>query len=207
MVISLLAYLATFSGQLYFRKRNFFKLLQSNCFDTAVTLSEQLILQSSCFFEELRSRKSHFLASVIFSEYLVFRSETSTEQPLLESRKFFRAANFRNSHFFGEAIAQNKDIYKRAPSSKQVLLHSISFFRRATTSKKLIFERKIFRLSYFFGELPFQSGHFFKIYYLLQQPPFQKSYFPTTFFFRRVAISQLRFLSTATLTIYQLVIK
>ena len=36
---------------------------------------------------------------------------------------------------------------------------------------------------------------------------FQKSYFLTTYFFRRVAISLLRFLSTITLTIYQLVIK
>ena len=96
---------ATFSGQLYFRRSNFFKLLWSNCFDATVTLSEQLFLQSSCFFKELCFRKIHFLASIIFPEYLIFRSETSSEQPLLENRKFFRAVTFRKSHFFGGGIA------------------------------------------------------------------------------------------------------
>ena len=40
MAISFLAYVATFSGQLYFL-RNFFTLLQSNYFDTKITFSEQ----------------------------------------------------------------------------------------------------------------------------------------------------------------------
>ena len=42
--------------------------------------------------------------------------------------------------------------------------------------------------------------------YLLYQLPFQKSYFLTIYFFRRVIISQLCFLFTATLPIYQLVV-
>ena len=56
----------------------------------------------AAFFKEHRFRKSHFLAAVIFSEYLSFRNETSTEQPLCENRKFFRAATFRNSYLFVE---------------------------------------------------------------------------------------------------------
>ena len=58
--------------------------------------SEQLL------FKELHFRKSHFLAVVIFSEYLVFRNET--EQPHFENRKFFRVVAFRNSYIFGEVI-------------------------------------------------------------------------------------------------------
>ena len=50
MEISLLAYEATFSGQLYFWRNYFFILLQSNNFDVAVTFSEQLFLQSSYLF-------------------------------------------------------------------------------------------------------------------------------------------------------------
>ena len=71
--------------------------------------------KAAAFFKELRFRKSHFLAVVIFSEYLIFRNETSNEQPLCENRKFFRAVPFRNSYFYGGVIAQNKDIYRRAP--------------------------------------------------------------------------------------------
>ena len=68
-----------------------------NYFNTTVNLSEDLFLQSSYFFfKELRFRKSHSLAADIFSEYLIFRNETSTEQPLCENRKIFRAVTFWN---------------------------------------------------------------------------------------------------------------
>ena len=50
MAISILAYSVTFSGQLYFWRNYFFTLLQSNYFDTAITFSEQLFLQSSYIF-------------------------------------------------------------------------------------------------------------------------------------------------------------
>ena len=96
--ISLLAYVATFSGQLYFGRSYFFTLFQSNYFDTTVTFSGQLFLQNSCCF--LLFQNSHFFAGVIFSEQLLFRSENSIEQPLLENRKFFTAVTFRNSYFF-----------------------------------------------------------------------------------------------------------
>ena len=65
MAIFLTAYLPTFSEQLYFRRIYFFTLL--NYFDTTVTLSEHLFIQSSWLFEELRFRKS------IFSQQLFFR--------------------------------------------------------------------------------------------------------------------------------------
>ena len=74
------AYVATFSGQLYFGRSYFFTLFQSNYFDTTVTFSGQLFLQNSCCF--LLFQNSHFFAGVIFSEQLLFQSENSTEQPL-----------------------------------------------------------------------------------------------------------------------------
>ena len=103
-----LVYLATFLGQLYFRRSNFFKLLYSNCFSTTVTLSEQLFRQSSCFFKELRFQKIHFLKPVIFSEYLIFRSKISTKQPLLENRKFLRQLLFRRATFLTEELPRLK---------------------------------------------------------------------------------------------------
>ena len=119
-----------------------FILLQSNYFDATVTFLEQLFLHSSYFFEELPFRNSHFLATVIFSEYLLSRSKTSTEQPLLRNRKFIRAATFQNCYLFGREIVKGKDSHRRTRFSNQVLLHSINFFREDTFSKKLIFQKR-----------------------------------------------------------------
>ena len=67
MAISLLAYVATFSGQLYFRRNYFFTLFQSNYFDTTVIFSEQLALQRCHFFSRsFLFHNSHFFAAVIF---------------------------------------------------------------------------------------------------------------------------------------------
>ena len=64
IAISVLAYLATFSEQLYFGKSYFFTLFQSNYSDTTVTFSEQLFLQNSCFF--VLFQNSHSFARVFF---------------------------------------------------------------------------------------------------------------------------------------------
>ena len=103
MVIFLLSYLSTFSGQLYYWRSYFFTLL--NYFDKTVALLEHLFIRPVAFFKELRFRKSYFLATVIFSEYLIFRNQTSTKQSLCENRKFFRVVTFWNSYFFGGLIA------------------------------------------------------------------------------------------------------
>ena len=129
--------------------------------------------------------------------YLIFRKQTSIEQSLCQNRKFFRVVTFRDSYFFGGVIAQNKDIYRRTP-----LIEAGTSAQHQLFQKSFIFEKPTFP-----GELPFQGCHFFKRRYFLQQQPFLKGYFLTTYFFRRVAISKLNFLSTATLIIYQLAIK
>ena len=108
MVIFLLAYLATFSGQLYFRRSYFFVTFR------VTALTQELLFQSSYFFRTaafLRSsvfEKVISLQLVIYSEYLIFRSETSTEHPLLENGKFFRSVTFWNSHFLAEELRRIK---------------------------------------------------------------------------------------------------
>ena len=67
--------------------------------------------------------------------------------------------------------------------------------------KNEFFKKAIFCITHLFREATFSKE------VLLQLLPFQKSYLFTTYFFRRVTISELHFLSTATLHIYQLVIK
>ena len=86
-----------------------------------VTFSGQLFLQNSCCF--LLFQNSHFLVGVIFSEWLLFRSENPIEQPLLESRKFSTAVTFRNSYFFSEELLKiyisKKSYFFKAGTSAQ----------------------------------------------------------------------------------------
>ena len=83
MAISLLTYLATFSGQFYFWRSYFFILPPSNYFDTTVTISKQLLLQSCYFFEEL----------------------PFPEQSPLGSSYFFRIATFSKENFYQAATS------------------------------------------------------------------------------------------------------
>ena len=75
----------------------------SSHFFRVTTLTQQLLFQDSYFFRTAAFfplfQNSHFFAGVIFSEQLLFRSETSTEQALFENKKFFTEITFRNSYF------------------------------------------------------------------------------------------------------------
>ena len=205
MTISLLASVATFSGQLYF---HFFTLVQSNYFDTTVNFSGQLFLQRSCFF-----LKRSFFRSVTSLQQLSFQNsyflrEISTEQALLVNRKFFMLVNFRNSYLFGAGIVQNRDIYRRATFSNQVLLHSVNFFRKTTFWKKLMFQNSnILHYLLLLESYLFTVATSSKKRQLVQQLPFQKNFCFTTQFFRRVTISEIRLLSKVTRPIYQLVVR
>ena len=194
----LLAYLATFSGQLFFRT-----LLQSNCFNRTVTLLEPLFLQNSCFF------KIFLFERVIPLQQLFFQNTSFFGVELLPSSHFLRIGNSLGQLLFGtateqlsqflllkvtisyqglastlnslgEGIAQNKDAYRRGLLLNQALMHSISVFY--IFEKVNFSEKKYSAFSTFSEELLFQSSHFFKRHYLLQQLPFQKSYFLTTYF-------------------------
>ena len=80
IAISPLAYVATFSGQLYFGRSYFFTLFQSNYFDTTVTFSEHLFLP-----QQLLIFLFHFFRTVTFSQELFFQNSFFLEQ------KFYRA--------------------------------------------------------------------------------------------------------------------
>ena len=196
-MISLLEYVATFSGQIYFCRSYFFTLFQSNYFDTTVTFSGQLFLQNSCCF--LLFQSSRFFAGVIFLEKLLPQRENSTEQPLLENRKFFTAVTFRDSYFFRRNCLGLSYI-KSASFSKQVLLHNINLFRKVTFWKKLIFQNINFRITYFSWRPEFRATSFWKdatFYssYLFRKATFlQHSFSEELLFHSYVSFWQLHFL-------------
>ena len=73
-------------------------------FNTRVTFSERLFLQSSCFL------RSSFFRTVTFSQHFIFRSETSTEKPYLENRKFFSVVASRTSYL--QKISTEKLLFR-----------------------------------------------------------------------------------------------
>ena len=201
MTISLLLYLATFSGLFYFRRNYLFTLFQSNYFDTIVTFSEQLFLQSSCFFRGILLSKEPFRCSS-YSNTQFFGAK-----PLLSSY-FLRIESSLGQLLFGTPNFVAEELIRIKISAEELLFQSRYLCTASAFSEELHFRKRqflrkqMFNITYFF-----RAATFIKIRYLLQLLSCQKSYFLTTYFFRRVTISQLRFLFTATLTIYQLVIK
>ena len=98
MAISLLAYVAIFSGSFIFGKVTSSNFFRANFFK----VSRELVFRSSSFFraavffQEILFQNSHFF-SAYFSEQLLLRSEISTEKSYVENRKFFSAITFRNT--------------------------------------------------------------------------------------------------------------
>ena len=78
-------------------------------------------------------------------------------------------------------------------------------FRKAAFLKKLIFQKIMFRITYFFWRAIFLEQLLFQKTLPSIAATFSEEL--TTYFFRRVAVSQLRLLSTVTLLIHSLVIK
>ena len=151
---------------------------------------------------------SHFFAFIISEQLLLLQSETSTEQPLLQNRELSGQLPFETATFLVEELFRKKDIYRRATFSKQVILHIINFSRKAIFWKKLIIQKSNTLYYLLLLESCFlEQQPLFQRRYLLYHFTFQKTCFFTRYFFRRVNISQLRFLSTAILLTYLLVNK
>ena len=91
IAISLLAYIATFLGQLYFGRSYFFTLFQSNYFDTttfgAAISSEQLLF--SPFSEQSLFCRSYFFRIASFPEEVLYSSYCSG-QLFFRKNYFFR---------------------------------------------------------------------------------------------------------------------
>ena len=108
------AYVATFSGQLYFWRNYFFTLLQSNYFDTKVFffgagISSELLFKELPFSEQLLLSNSHFF----------------------QNSYFFRAKLLPSSHF----LRLGQVLFRRPTFLVEKL------FRRVTFWKKLIFRK------------------------------------------------------------------
>ena len=180
IVISLLAYVATFSGQFYFWRSYFFTLFQSNYFDITVTFSEQLFLQNSCFL-----LRSTFFRTVIFSQ-LFFQNSFFFRAKILQSSHSLRIGSFLGQLLFGTTIFLAEELFRIKISTEELIFQSRYFSTASPFSGKLhkanISEKQYSALPTFSGELPFQSGHVFKRCRLLQHS-FQKSCFFTTYYF------------------------
>ena len=156
------------------------------------TSAGQLLLQSNQFYKTVTFLKQllflsrYFFTTLTSSQELFFKkniwSKTSTNQLLLESRQFFKAASFSEQLPFKKT---NIDIYRRTYFSKQTFLRNIKFLFNKVTSSK---------------EVPFQET-FFQSNFFLKRAPFLQYNISEEVLFHSFA------LSTATLPIYQLVIK
>ena len=101
IAISLLAYVATLSGQVYFRRSYFFTLFQSDYFDTTVNFPEQLFLQRNRFFRISFSRGVTYL-----QHFLFFQSSYFFRVKLLASSHFLRIVQllFETATFLAEDL-------------------------------------------------------------------------------------------------------
>ena len=125
-----------------FLERLLFHTFQSDYFDTAVTFSEQILFQSSCFLSPF-SEPSLFCSSSFFQNSFFFRTKIL---------QFFMAVSFRNSCFFLFRIKYlKKSYFFKAGTSTQYQV-----FQKSYILKKFSFSEKQYSaLPTFSGELPF----------------------------------------------------
>ena len=153
----LLVYVANFPGQLHFRRSYFFKvsisserLLLGKQFDTTVTFSEQLFLQSSYFFRSklLPSsciRMCSSIGQLLFQNNYFFRA-TFSMQVFLHCIKFFRIS------FFNKAASSKKITFQNSYFFRKAILHSAYFYH-----KRHLFIVANFSLSYIFVAVHFSE--------------------------------------------------
>ena len=155
MGISLLAYVATFSGQVYICRSYFVTLIQSNYFDKTftisseqlpflrssffrtITYSQQLFCQNSYFFRAKLLPSSHFLKIGSFFEQLLFRTATFLEEELFRIRIYTEGLLFRSSYFcthFGKS-----QLFRKAIFPITYFFLESYLFRVATFSKDATF--------------------------------------------------------------------
>ena len=90
MAISLFAYVATFTGQLYFWRGYSFALLQSNYFDTTVYFSERAISSEQLFF----FFRSSFFGLVTYLLQSFFQNGYFFRAKFLPCKRFLRIESF-----------------------------------------------------------------------------------------------------------------
>ena len=145
IAISLIGCVATFSGQLYFWRSYFFTLFQSDYFDTAVTFSEQLCFQSSCFF-------LLFFTTVTYSQQLFFQNSFFFRVTILQSSHFLRIRSPLWQLLFGTTVFS---LFRIKISKKELLFQS-----RYSTQYQKILEKANFSEKQY-SALPTFSGELF----------------------------------------------
>ena len=146
MTISLLAYIATFSGHLYFWRNYFFTLLQSNYFDTTATFfggaisSEQLLFLRCSFFRTVTY-------SMLISQQLFFQNSYFFRAKLLPRNHFLRIRRSLRQFLFGTATFLAEELFRIKIYTEELLLRSRCFFCTHIGKRELF--KAIFRITYF----------------------------------------------------------
>ena len=166
----------------------------SSLFFRVTTSTQQLLFWGSYFFRT--AAVFSFFRTVTFSQELFFQNSFFFGAKILQNSHFLRIGGSLQQLLFGTAIF-SEELFRIKISKKELLFQSRYFCTASTFSEKLHF-----RITYFFWRAVFLEQLFSQKTPLPQQLRFEKSYFFTTYFFRRVTISQLRFVSTDTLNSY-----
>ena len=167
MVISFLAYVATFPGQLYFR----------GSYSRLITSTQKLLFGSTCFFrastffDKLLLQTSYFFAAVIFSEWLLFESEMSSHHLRIGSslgyllfgtatslaEELFRMKISTESYFFEAGTSAEHQLIQ-----KSYILEKSEFFRKAILHYPFFLESYLFRVATFSKDVIFYRSHLFR---------------------------------------------
>ena len=151
----------------------------------------------SLFWGDPFSEQSLICSSHFFQNTYFLRIGGSLGQVLFEKLTFLAEKLFRINKFSVELLFRTR-YFRAALTFAEELLFQKANFRKSNIPHCLLFQNSYFLIvATFLKELTFLKDFTFHSNYF-----FQKSYF-----FRRDTISQLRFFFTATLPIYQLVVK
>ena len=181
-----------------FLEKHFFTRLQNNYFNATVNFSEQVFLQSSCFFEELLFQYCYLCTAVNFSESHFFRAK------LLLSSHFLRIEGSLGQLLFGAGTFLAEDFFRIKISTEchpfEAGCTTSTFSEEHNFGKSKLFRKAIFHITSLFWRasylerLLFSKDATFCSSYL-----FRRAIFFTAYFFRKITIWQLLFLSRAIL--------
>ena len=139
IAISPLAYVASFSGQLYFDRTYFFTLFQSNYFYTTVTFLWQLFLQNRYCFVLF-----HFFRTVTFSQELFFQNSFFFGVKILQSSHFLRTGSSLQQLLFGTAVFFSEELFRIKISKKSYFFKAGTSARHRPFQKSHILEKNYF---------------------------------------------------------------
>ena len=128
IAISLLAYVATFSGHLCFGRSYFFALFQSNYFDATVTFSGSYFFRTAVVF--------FFFRRVTFSQELFFQNSFFFGAKILQSSHFLRIGGSLQQLLF-EQLFFSEELFRIKISKKEPFFQSRYFCTTSTFLEKL----------------------------------------------------------------------